>query len=271
MLFAVCWLAISCSPLRPGPRLSQYSLKVTLQENADGYALAGTNPVACPLRLSMRSSIQEVDSVLRLHQPLTLAAHQSFEIPLGRPAVDPTTLAASITRSSQLGAPDSLFLDTTTVYGFPFLPARSYSVLQASNSTFTHNKPYNRFAVDFKMPVGDTVCAARAGIVVGVIQDYKKGGKKPAFRGRDNFISLYHPDGVITQYVHLKHRGALVKLGDRVAAGQPIALSGNTGYSTTPHLHFNALIPVPDGHVSIPVAFPGIHGRDIRKGMRLGH
>ncbi|MFH1211650.1 MAG: M23 family metallopeptidase, partial [Candidatus Woesearchaeota archaeon] len=44
--------------------------------------------------------------------------------------------------------------------------------------------------------------------------------------------------GEFSQYLHLKFKGSLVKTGVRVKKGQPIALSGNTGFTTAPHLHF---------------------------------
>lgn len=54
-----------------------------------------------------------------------------------------------------------------------------------------------------------------------------------------NYVTLRHSNGEWSQYVHLKYRGSLVKLGEKVRQGQPIALSGNTGFSAAPHLHFH--------------------------------
>jgi murein DD-endopeptidase MepM/ murein hydrolase activator NlpD len=51
-------------------------------------------------------------------------------------------------------------------------------------------------------------------------------------------VIIKHADGTFADYHHLKSGSALVKLGDQVKVGQPIGLSGNTGYSTKPHLHF---------------------------------
>src|SRR5690606_17420941 len=56
-----------------------------------------------------------------------------------------------------------------------------------------------------------------------------------------NSIYLLHDDGSFTIYAHLKHRSAVVAPGQRVAQGAIIAQSGNTGYSTAPHLHFAVL------------------------------
>jgi len=62
--------------------------------------------------------------------------------------------------------------------------------------------------------------------------------------------------GKDTRYQHLKKDGVLVQLGDNVKVQQPLALSGNTGYSTRPHLHFYAFNNL-DGNTraSIPVEF----------------
>jgi murein DD-endopeptidase MepM/ murein hydrolase activator NlpD len=56
--------------------------------------------------------------------------------------------------------------------------------------------------------------------------------------GRANFIRILHADGSMAVYAHLAEHGALVRQGQPVETGQRIGLSGNTGYSTAPHLHF---------------------------------
>ena len=51
-------------------------------------------------------------------------------------------------------------------------------------------------------------------------------------------MRILHDDGTMAMYAHLKPEGVLVRIGQRVHAGQPIGLSGNTGFTTGPHLHF---------------------------------
>ncbi len=100
-----------------------------------------------------------------------------------------------------------------------------------------------QYAVDFSMPEGTTVCAARDGVVVDLMESSEVGGPDRNYKDDANFVSIAHDDGTIGEYVHLKRDGVLVEIGDKVKAGQPIALSGNTGYSTAPHLHFGVYSP----------------------------
>src|SRR5690606_150933 len=58
------------------------------------------------------------------------------------------------------------------------------------------------------------------------------------YGGRANYVRILHADGTMALYAHLKPEGVLVRVGQRVRQGQQIALSGNTGFSTAPHLHF---------------------------------
>ena len=57
-----------------------------------------------------------------------------------------------------------------------------------------------------------------------------------------NYVDVTHDDGSMTRYAHLKYGGISVSVGDRVSQGQLIALSGNTGGSTGPHLHYEVHI-----------------------------
>ncbi len=81
--------------------------------------------------------------------------------------------------------------------------------------------------VDLRAAVGDTVRAAFDGKVR--LTKYER-------RGYGYYVIVRHENGLETVYGHLSR--FLVKPNDYVKAGDPIALSGNTGRSTGPHLHF---------------------------------
>jgi murein DD-endopeptidase MepM/ murein hydrolase activator NlpD len=155
------------------------------------------------------------------------------------------------------------------ILNLPFLKNAKYQILQGYNSPFSHNLLNNKFAIDIQMPVETQICAAADGVVVQYVKDYEKGGIDLKWKGFDNYIWIYHPQwNVISSYAHLKQNGVLVKVGDFVKANQPIALSGNTGYSTEPHLHFHVLkINDEMQYESIPFDFlEGYSGFDLKKG-----
>lgn len=151
----------------------------------------------------------------------------------------------------------------------PFKSEKKYKILQGYNGSFSHNKMHSRFAIDFKMPIGDTVCAAFDGIVIEIVNGYRYGGTKNKWRGRDNFIWIYHPKlNLISSYAHLKKSGTFVNIGDTVYANQAIGLSGNTGYSSEPHLHFHMVkLNANYEYESVPYNFlEGYNGNQIKKG-----
>lgn len=125
--------------------------------------------------------------------------------------------------------------DTSHVYALPFKPGKKYRVIQGYFSRFTHKE---RAALDFNLRRGDSIAAARGGIVTRVKEDGSKGGLNRKYRPHGNNIIIQHADGSRAGYWHLKHNGALVQVGDTVKTGQVIALSGKTGYAFVPHLHF---------------------------------
>jgi len=145
--------------------------------------------------------------------------------------------------------------DEEVLYRLPFESGTSHKITQGYNGRLTH-QGQEQYAVDFAMEEGTPVCAARDGVVVDVKESSKAGGPRRKYKDDSNYVSVAHADGTIGEYHHLQYNSALVETGQRVEAGTIIALSGNTGYSTCPHLHFGVYSAVDAAHLqSHPVAF----------------
>jgi murein DD-endopeptidase MepM/ murein hydrolase activator NlpD len=149
-------------------------------------------------------------------------------------------------------------------YRLPYALASSFSVSQAYPETITHTDAANRDALDFVMPVGTGVYSARAGMVIEVASDYFESGVDLAADGpRANIVRILHEDGTMALYAHLNWNSIRVVPGERVTRGQHLADSGNTGFSTGPHLHFVVQRNAGGLIESVPVQFRGSGGRSI--------
>jgi murein DD-endopeptidase MepM/ murein hydrolase activator NlpD len=145
-------------------------------------------------------------------------------------------------------------------YRLPYQEGQTYGVTQAYGGRLTsHNNRENLYAVDFAMPKGTPVVAARGGVVIDATLWHTEGGFSARYLDKANTVAIAHDDGTVAEYAHLSPGTPLVKLGQRVATGDIIGYSGSTGYSSGPHLHFIVSKPaVTDGKVtrqSIPVTF----------------
>ena len=151
--------------------------------------------------------------------------------------------------------------DEKARYQSPFSSDRPFLIAQAFGGKASHTDAQNYYAVDIGMPKGTPVLAAREGVVMTVDNDFYGAGLDMAKYGdRANNIRIVHADGTMAVYAHLQLEGARVHVGQHVRAGQVLALSGDTGYTTGPHLHFCVQVNANMKLISVPFQFTGADG-----------
>jgi len=156
-----------------------------------------------------------VAKLRRVHPTGSIAAHPKVAIDLGSDATQP---------------------DADVLYSAPFGGSEPRQIIGGYGSP-THLEA-NFYALDFAMPEGTPVLAARSGIVVEVQDGFTKGGLRPELIQRANLVAVAHSDGTLASYGHLR-AGIEVAEGDTVSTGQLLGYSGSTGFSGQPHLHFH--------------------------------
>lgn len=123
------------------------------------------------------------------------------------------------------------------VYALP-VEDGAFELGQGFHGGYSHGDDANRYAVDLIVPEGTPVLAARDGVVLSMAAGYGDGAPDPSLAGAANYIRVLHEDGTMALYGHLREGGVFVRPGQRVTLGQVIGSSGNTGFSSGPHLHF---------------------------------
>ncbi|MEO6613806.1 MAG: M23 family metallopeptidase [Chitinophagaceae bacterium] len=143
--------------------------------------------------------------------------------------------------------------DNSHIYTLPFEHLKKVFLIQGYESMFSHR---GEKALDFKVKTGTKVCAARGGIVTAMRKDSDRRGLKQENLSDGNYIFILHEDGSVANYWHFEKNGVLVNVGDTVHTGQLIGLSGNTGFSAFPHLHFEVRgYDTAGNHVQVPTRF----------------
>lgn len=156
--------------------------------------------------------------------------------------------------------------DDAFEYRLP-LDSSQWRIDQGFDGSFSHNDPGSKYAIDLAVEEGTPVLTARDGVVMQVESHFDGAGlDREKYGGRANHVRILHPDGSMAVYAHLQPDSVVVRPGARVRVGQRIGASGNTGFSTGPHLHFAVQLNRGMELVSVPfrlqspagaVAIPG--------------
>ena len=210
------------APGRPGPATG-----LQVHDRGSHYEVIAGNPLPGPvqLRLSRRGG-GELRAVPALPVDAVLAAGSVRSVARLYRTGTTTMGALDLDLAQVPGDPRARPQDF--LYRLPFrgVPVR---VDQGANGRYSHHDDANRHALDFALAEGTPMLAARAGVVMEIIDDDPRGGHS---------LRILHDDGSMAIYAHLQHGSIPLRVGEPVAQGQRIARSGNTGTSTAPHLHF---------------------------------
>ncbi|WP_299226008.1 M23 family metallopeptidase [uncultured Psychroserpens sp.] len=245
---------------------SSQSVKRIKHIDKDSIYLSFINPYIAPMEISItpldstRSYIG-VNSYGILKEGDTLK--NALIIPLSKLS-DTTKIHAKsyINFKATFGDPNGI-IDEDHLYELPFMKGKRYKIIQSFDGKFSHNKPHSKYAIDFGTPIGDTITAARSGRVFFVKEDSKEHCKTSKCASKGNKVLIIHDDGTMAHYVHLDFEGALVEIGDHVSVNQPIGISGMTGFTTIPHLHF---VMYKARSKSIPYYFKGFRRKKLKQG-----
>ena len=240
-------------------RVVDEGLSVTHTFNGSGITFTARNRYYAPMEVAIDfTNIVGVDyphpdEVLRWLVParseltlLELASLGDLEVP----AVE--------YRHGYLPGDPNVQHDANANYRVPYAVGSSFPITQTYPDSVTHLTRDSMYAIDVAMPVGTDVVAARGGIVFDVASTNFKGGPNPDdYADLANIVRILHDDGTYAVYAHLNWNSIRVRPGERVLAGQYIADSGNTGFSSGPHLHFAVQRNMGLRVESLPVAFRG--------------
>lgn len=253
LFFFMAWLVVETATANQ----QDYPFKLINKPEAGGITVMAQNngpaPILLNLKLTSTNAIVERPSPIVVVKPAeTIQVAQIHSEVSGH--------GYRVARSYQfsIGDPNAVH-DPSAIYRLPFKDGQAITVGQVwGGKIITHTTPASRYAVDFVVPIDTPLVAARKGRVVDIDQNFTDGGTDPLLKA--NHVMILHEDGTLGLYSHLAANRIAVSFGEWVDAGTLIGYSGNTGYSTGPHLHFAVLTntPIADGaarYLSHPIRF----------------
>ncbi|MCB1931729.1 MAG: M23 family metallopeptidase [Candidatus Accumulibacter sp.] len=235
----VCLLLFYSLRLSAG-QLQNYPFVVETVKDSAGQRVVARNNGPAPVSVMVALTASRNVSTDRPFPVHAVVPPGARSVQLAR--IRPATAGAAYsfrTRSSWLLGDFNARQSPAAIYRLPYPDGLAFHIGQAAGGPLiSHKTPDSQYAVDIGMPEGTPVVAARDGLVIDTEANQIRGGRSPDLMGKANAVRIQHRDGTIAVYAHLAHGGVLVRRGQRVKVGMRIGLSGSTGYSSGPHLHF---------------------------------
>ena len=265
MIFKKCLLVLLFINLFTGLSFAQ-TIESNKRITEDSIYVDYINPFSAPIEIKL-TALDSTKPYIRVNSYGILKHKDTLKnaLVIPRQMVKDTAKIESksfISFKGSFGDPNSK-IDEDYRYSLPYPKGKKYKIVQTFGGKFSHNKPHSMYAIDFGMKIGDTITAVRDGIVFFVKEDSNEYCKSKTCADKGNKVLIVHEDGTMAHYVHLDFEGAIVEVGDKVKVGQPIAISGMTGFTTTPHLH---LVMYKSNAISIPFLFKGQKRNKLKQG-----
>ncbi len=248
------------------------AIRIARRDTADGTLLVVTNeffgPVEVGVLLTDLVNISEHTETRGRH---LLPARSELSVVDVKAADASRPWSFEIYYHGALGDPSSKHRPSE-LYRIPFARSTTYRISQAYPGHYSHKDPSSQYAIDFALPIGTKVYAARSGVVIDIATNFFTSGTDLKKDGRRaNLVRVLHDDGTMAMYAHLQWDSIRVRPGDSVQRGEYIAKSGNTGFTTGPHLHFDVQRNAGMKIISIRVQFEGPGGVAVtpKEGNRL--
>ncbi len=219
---------------------SNPKVKVYYEASESGYTLFVDNDEFCPVSVVLNLDLDNLKASTNRQTTFVIPPHQKkFPFTVLK-AMRPGKYSFNYKYQAVLGNISINSYDLNYAYDLPFGKGQSFLVSQGYNGKTTHQGIH---AIDFNLPEGTPVFAIRSGLVIKSDDTQTQHGNSAEFASFNNYILVLHQDGTFANYLHLKSSSVIVKPGDNIVAGQKIALSGNTGWSSGPHLHVEVYLP----------------------------
>ena len=238
---------------------SQIKKNVYHEKTEKGYNVLADNDEFCPISIKIDFELTNLSSSNGNHKIFVVPAKTKGFLITSMELIKPNVRAEFKIKSLSNYGDSNLTEPAVYNYSLPFQKGNSFSIFQGYNGSFSHQ---NENSLDFTMPIGTSILAAREGIVVKVVENNNQNCADRSCAAFNNYILLYHNDGTFSRYVHLKQNGAVVEEGDIVKENDLIGYSGNVGWSNGPHLHFMVFIQRIDKEETVKTKFKINDGKE---------
>lgn len=216
--------------------LAQDNFKIYYKETLSGFVVVADNNEYAPVSAELNMKLTNLKSSNENNKVYVIPAQTvAFELTNLTVIDRKKPLKFGFSTSYNFGDHYLSTYDKDYPYFLPYGKGKTFWLTQGYNGSISHA---NENALDFKMPIGTKIYAAREGVVTEIEESYTKRCTSPQCAKQNNYITIYHSDGTFAEYTHIKKNGAEVKVGDRIKKGQFIGYSGDVGWATGPHLHF---------------------------------